>query len=347
MRRKMLTSASDYKFVNATPAAGMINGNILPVTHPAGNPAPMYFEDYLFLLEAFYERMNPESAGLQNISVPIRTLNGGNIRALDITTSGLYNGTVIVGPIVSRFGYRADYINKSTSVPTSDVKIGYSNKIHLGDYLQNYTLIAPETRQPYSAMRPRSSPYSILFGEYVRCKFWAFDNMCRLLVPIAFIDFATSMTGTYYTESGSVDSYRNINLNTSYLNSYQFYTSGRNGIYLRYKIDSITYRTSFFTFPYAKSAKLIYSGTVYSYGEDNQRDGAYIWTYIDLTVGNGGDIIVPTDVLETMSSRMISLGVKNNAAVSFETPQLLVDFEFPARLDGVNWNWQPSFTSTS
>ena len=340
----MLYTASDYKFVNATPVADRINGNILPITNPTGNPAPIYFEDYLFLFEAFSERMNPESAGQQNISVPVRTLNGGNIRALDITTTGFYNGTVIVGPIVSRLGYRTDYINKSTVVPVSDIKIGYYNKINIGDYLQGYTLIAPETRLPYSSMRPLSRPYSILFGEYVRCKFWTFNNMSRLLVPIGFLDFATSMVGTYYTESGSVDSYRNINLNTSYLDSYQFYTSGRNGIYLRYKIDSITYRDSFFTFPYAKSAKLIYSGTAYSYGEDNQRDGTYIWTYIDLTVGSDGSIVVPSDVLETMSSRLISLGSKNNAGVSLETPQLLVDFEFPARLDGITWNWQPQYT---
>ena len=341
----MLNSASDYKFVNATPAAGMIHGNILPVTHPTGNPAPMYFEDYLFLIEAFYERMNPESAGLQNISVPIRTLNGGNIRALDITTTGFYNGTVIMGPVVSRLGYRANYINKSTVVPTSDIKIGYSNRINIGDYLQGYTLIAPETRQPYYAMRPRSSPYSVLYGEYVRCKFWAFDNMSRLSVPIGLADFATSMVGTYYTETGTVESHRNVIVDTSYL-EYQFYAAGSNGAYLRYKVDDITYRNSFFTFPYAKSAKLIYAGVVYSHGESNyQNTEACIWTYMDLTVGNDGTIAIPSDVFETMSNSIISLGSKTNATVNMETPYLMVDFEFPARLDGVNWNWAPSFTS--
>lgn len=131
----MLYTASDYKFVNATPVADRINGNILPITNPTGNPAPIYFEDYLFLLEAFSERMNPESAGQQNISVPVRTLNRGNIQALNLTSESLYNGTVIVGPNISRSGYRASYINTATVVPQSVVKIGYYNKISLGDYL--------------------------------------------------------------------------------------------------------------------------------------------------------------------------------------------------------------------
>lgn len=71
---------------------------------------------------------------------------------------------------------------------------------------------------------------------------------------------------------------------------------------MRYKIDDIAYRNAFFTFPYAKSVKLIFAGTAWSYGEhDYQSTEACVWTYIDLTVGSDGTIAVPSNVIETMA----------------------------------------------
>lgn len=43
--------------------------------------------------------MNPESEGLNNITVPVRTLNGGNLYALNLNSRSLSgSNTTIAGP---------------------------------------------------------------------------------------------------------------------------------------------------------------------------------------------------------------------------------------------------------
>lgn len=79
----MLSDASSYKFVKTSDVASFINGNIIPAVFPNSNTiATLNFENYLFLLEAYYERNNIMLAGDNTLIPPIRTLNSGNIRAL-------------------------------------------------------------------------------------------------------------------------------------------------------------------------------------------------------------------------------------------------------------------------
>ena len=289
----MLNSASDYKFVDASSVSNMIHGNIIPVTDPDANtPAPLYFENYLFLLEAFYERQNPElSAGSSSISVPPRTLNGGNIRALDLNIVSFYNGWSIYGPRLGYSNDRAFYINRNTVIPANDVKIGYNNKINIGGFMSGYSLVAPETKAPYVGLRPLtryddSRYHSVLYGEFMRAKFWAFDNMCKLIIMLRWGDLATAVTRTYLTESGSIESQDSLSLGNTILSPYRYYSLNSQGNpYLRMRTD-LTYRNFMFTMPYATSAKLVIEGMA-SDRNDTSSTNAYVFYSMDLQIMNG------------------------------------------------------------
>jgi hypothetical protein len=94
----MLTQAEDYKFVKTDDISRFINGDIMPIVFPTkGTKALVRFEDYLFLLEGFYERMNPELAEDNRVIPPVRTLYGTKILGSEFTTN--YLGYV-AGPTV-------------------------------------------------------------------------------------------------------------------------------------------------------------------------------------------------------------------------------------------------------
>lgn len=52
----MLNNPSGYKFVDVSPVAGMIDGNIIPSSTSTCSLAPLRFENYLWCLEGWYER---------------------------------------------------------------------------------------------------------------------------------------------------------------------------------------------------------------------------------------------------------------------------------------------------
>lgn len=54
----MLASPSDYEFVDVSRVGHYINGSFLPTVNPKSATALLCYEAYLFMLEAWYERMN-------------------------------------------------------------------------------------------------------------------------------------------------------------------------------------------------------------------------------------------------------------------------------------------------
>ena len=82
----MLNSPSDYEFINVSDVGSFIHGNVLPVRFTAASSGGKYatcnYEDYLYLLEAYYERMNYDQDGQNNISPANRTLSASYIRPM-------------------------------------------------------------------------------------------------------------------------------------------------------------------------------------------------------------------------------------------------------------------------
>ena len=60
----MLNSASDYDFVDVSNVGSFIRGRPLPVRYTSSSGiAICAYEDYLYLLEAYNERLNLEQDG--------------------------------------------------------------------------------------------------------------------------------------------------------------------------------------------------------------------------------------------------------------------------------------------
>lgn len=118
----MLTSASDYKFVKTTDVDQFITGSIMPVIFPtADTKAFVRYEDYLFLLEGFYERMNPESAGDNNILPATRTLYSSKILGTQLNYLNSASAGYLAGPAI---GYRQGnglYINPNATIASTAI----------------------------------------------------------------------------------------------------------------------------------------------------------------------------------------------------------------------------------
>lgn len=345
----MLNNASDYKFVDATPVSDRIHGNILPVVNPTSGTAQIYFEDYLFLLEAYYERMNPESEGLNNITVPVRTLNGGNLYALNLNSQSLSaSNTTIAGPVI---GYRNDgtfYVSPNTTYPNNHVNTGYAedSTYYIYSFLQNWLNPCPELKAPYYAMRPYTNP-SRLLSEFIRVKFWSFQHMSKLLIGLRGGDWATKMVHQTLKPDGSVNHEYEEGLANSSFSFVRGYNTGRDdqGQSVEYQLFKtiVTYKQSFFTFPYATNATLIWKSSVEVNG-DSSSTKKYVWGTKSLSISNGA-IQVPSNMLETICDDACTIcGRPTTSIIDIYQFYLLVDFEFPARLNGISWNWQPTYT---
>lgn len=346
----MLYNASDYKFVDAAPVSDRINGNILPIVNPTSQTAQIYFEDYLFLLEAYYERMNPESEGLNNITVPVRTLNGGNLYALNLNSRSLSgSNTTIAGP---QLGYRNDgtyYVSPNTTYPSNHVNTGYEedSTYYIYSFLQNWMNPCPELKAPYYTMRPYNNP-SRLLSDFIRVKFWSFNNMTKMLIGLRPGDWATKMVHQTLKPDGSVNYEYDEGLTNTTISYVRGYSKGRDsqGQTVEYQLFKtiVTYKQSFFTFPYATNATLIWKCSIEQMGGESSSTKKFVWGTKSLSISNGA-IQVPTNMLETICDDACTIsGRQMNSTIDIYQFYLIVDFAFPARLNGVSWSWQPSYT---
>lgn len=345
----MLYNASDYKFVDTSQLAGKIHGNILPIVNPTSQTAQLYLENYLFLLEAYHERMHPESRGNNDVVADI-SLSGRNLYALNLNSQSLgASNTTIAGPVI---GYRNDatyYVSPSTTYPSSHVNTGYSedSSYYIYNFMQNWTNPCPELKAPYYAMRPFANP-SRLLSEFIRVKFWSFQHMRKLLIGLRGGDWATKMVHQTLKPDGSVSYESEEGLSNSTFSYIRGYSNGQDdqGQSVEYQLfrTIVTYKNSFFTFPYATNAALIWKCSVDQKGGESSDTRKYVWGTKSLSVSNGA-IQVPSNMLETICDDACTIsGRPMNSTISIYPFYLIVDFEFPARLNGVYWNWQPTYT---
>lgn len=346
----MLNGASDYKFVKTSQIASKIHGNILPRRTPTAATSPVYFEDYLFQLEAYYERMNPESAGSNSVVADI-TLNARNIYDLKINSQSLStSNSTMRGPNIGYDNDATYYISPDTTYPNNHVNTGYTedSTYYIYSYLQNWMNPSPEMKSPYYGMQPYYGNNRLL-SEFIRMRFWGYNRMSKMLIPLRGGSFATKILHQTLKPDGSVDSEYEEGLRNStfsYLRGYST-TTDNNGNRIEYQVFKtiVTYRDSFFTFPYATNADLIWKCSVSKMGGDSQENTKYVWGTKHLSITNGA-LVVPTDMLETMFDEACDIsGRPLNSTISLYNCYLVVDFEFPARLNGVDWNWNPQYTS--
>lgn len=73
---------------------------------------------------------------------------------------------------------------------------------------------APEQHIPYYRMRPTTSYPPVLYIEFMKAKFWALNNMRKLLMPLVGGDFATSIVQQNLDKNGNVKNESAVDLGT-------------------------------------------------------------------------------------------------------------------------------------
>lgn len=342
----MLTSASDYKFVKTTDVSQFITGSIMPVIFPKANTkAFVRYEDYLFLLEGFYERMNPESEGDNNVLPATRTLYRSKILGTVFSPTSMY----ISGPSIGYGNQRAYYINPESTVSLTPIientaGTGPTKNI-LGDYITDVPLNAVAY---YSSKRPFYSGKSPLWSDYIRARYYDLKNATRMYFQLQVGDLATSSTTYYYDKDGNEESsstnYLGSNIFGTLILTQNYYDSSEYKSFKRSECK-LNLKEKLFTMPYAKSAKLIYVSQPHSSASGSSTSYQMI-SSIDLNITNG-EIECPSDLIDTIindslhavglelydTTKYVSLGLYNCS--------LLVDFDFPANLDDIDWDWEP------
>lgn len=118
----MLNTPSDYEFVNVSDVGSFIHGEVLPVRFNAssssGKFATCAYEDYLYLLESYYERINYDQDGQNNITPANRTLSASYVRPL--------HWPYTVGYLAGSIGSGC-YINPNSTIITSLTEISTFN----------------------------------------------------------------------------------------------------------------------------------------------------------------------------------------------------------------------------
>lgn len=195
-------------------------------------------------------------------------------------------------------------------------------------------------------MRPYYNP-SRLLSEFIKVKFWTFDHMTKMLYGMRLGDFATKIVHQTLRPDGSVSyEYEETlrNYAVSYVRGYGTTSDGHGGTTTYQLFNTVaTYKNAFFTFPYASNAVLIWKCGLESSGDDSSTR-KYVWGAKTLTITNGA-LEIPSDLFNTLADEACNVSGKPiTSTVDLYQCWLLVDFEFPARLDGVDWSWQPTYT---
>ena len=242
------------------------------------------------------------------------------------------------------------YISPDTTFPNNHINIGYTedSTYHIYNFLQNWYNPCVVYKSPYYQMRPASyyAP-SRLLGELIRCKFYEYNHMTKMLFGLRLGDIATKIVHQTLKSDGSVDSEYEMGLrNTvmSYIRGYSTSSDGHGGTTTYQLFKTIaTYKQAFFTFPYATNATLIWKCSVAAQGGSSQSETAYVWGTRSLAVSNGA-IQVPTNMFDSIADDACNIsGKPSTSTITWYNAYLVIDFNFPATMSGTSWNWQPTY----
>ena len=318
----MITSASGYEFVNVTnpSLAGFISGHILPKRDldANGSSRDVKYEDYLFLLEALYERNNWGAVPSVTVTPARRSLMESALRGAVIGTSTA-----------------AGYIDRNATLPTVLVSTTQALSI-----LQ--TLNAAVSLLPVTITRD-------LNPDNVRKMFLNLSLLKRSWKSLSWTDIATSWTDTrIYTHS---DNTTTTNTPISYPD--RLWSHGNaTRVGSPYDSISITYNTSLGTFKHATAAWLLVKLVTVLYQQGSIATNTwYDIISLPCSVTNNGVVSVPS-LSSLASAACYEHGINYTTGPSYIssgggsveiTDYLLAVYnDFPAEIDSLNWNWQPT-----
>lgn len=200
----MLDNPSGYEFIDVSDVGHYIDGKFIPTVNPKSATALLYYEAYLFMLEAWYERMNVDGIGTRSISPPTApTLLKSSLRGIPLYSSsvGSANYSAIRGPLLDKAAGWLCYVSQDTTVGDGFVEwYSSSPKRDVDSMLSGYALNAWENDQPYYSM---VGDWRLL-SEFIRCKLWELNSMRKAIFKVKMSSFCTSATMQFLKADGSI-----------------------------------------------------------------------------------------------------------------------------------------------
>lgn len=318
----MISSASGYEWVNVTPLSGFIMGDIMPVRDNRGDGSwrRLKYEDLLFLMEAQLERANWRYAASASVT-PL----GRALRRLLTLNQGIWP---------SASGWVNEYLDREAAMPTGIVATTSSAAIPAACGIG---------AAPFAA-RPSSSSLRQLKADELRRMFYNVKLATRTVTSVTDQDLATSWTGTtVYTQSDGSSNSGNPVARWGLLWNHGNATR----VGSPYIVISITYKSEIATYPHATAATLL----VKVHSRFTKSGGGEFYDIVALPCSvSAGAIAVPS--LSGIAQQIAALhGLNYTTAPGYITTgggdinitdmALVVDHEFPAEINSVNWNWSP------
>lgn len=327
----MISVYTDYDWVDVADVASYITGDILPVRMKRNTGAEklLRYEDYLFLLEALYERANWSAVPSASVTPAGRTLNRAAM-----------GGAAIAYDIYGRFH---DFVDRDFVFPIQNWYGTYTNtSVQAALGIQNVAL----------------EEVNLSFGQIPDlnleriCKmFWNVKQCKRTLTQIPIGDIATmTQTATYVKSDGSTgpsDVYTgdwNGNIYNSGAATRVGSENERCSIVLKQPLVAAA--------PYATSATLF----MLLYGSTNVLGSSSSPSYgvVKYSCGvSNGVISTPNFTIDGLAQRISSAtNVPYNPAPYYHDDgksygmgcvdaALVVEHDFPTEIDSVGWNWSP------
>lgn len=325
----MITSYSGYECVDVTGLSGFITGEILPKRDNRGDGSwrTMRYEDLLFLHEAYLERY---------YLAPAQPLEAPRGRKMSQNICGFFIGSGATFISQNRF------LDKDFQIPSFRSGVRNLNDI----------LTGPVGLVPYENLGPKTHPDA----NYLRKMYW---NISRLSRTLTLFIPATVLGTTLTTKSTQIDENGNRNVYTSttdlsgrtltqdYFYAYRY----MGGSACSYYEFSFSGDPTPVTKSWVGVATAVFIFRTY-YRTQSVTTDYYDFVSVPCTVMNGA--ILPSINLATIAQTILSAhGIPyysgptyepdiRNVHVYFNSSGIVVDHAFPAEIDSLNWNWQPT-----
>lgn len=340
----MLNTPSDYEFVNVSDVGSFIHGEVLPVRFSASSSSGKYatcnYEDYLYLLEAYYERMNWDQVGQNSISPANRTLSSSFVRPIHWTQAvGTFPGLDA-----------GAFINPDSQVITSLTELSSSS--FPSEVVSGYQMQLSSNGGYSYSPRSRSFRELELLGRF----FWDYHRLKKLTINKTAVSYICS---TNPTGAGTRRSYRADGSYTDSQTSYQgsgteFYVYRHTNGTMSEEITQFTwqFKQPLITAPHATSATALLLFHLFANNPSLEKRYALP---VQLQVQNG-QVSFPSSNswIENTIRTILNLnnlpyitefqgyqqGIVDNTNIYMGNCFLFVDFDFPA--DYQAWSWQPT-----
>lgn len=329
----------------------VFNQTLMPFREQSTDRCALQYIDYLFLLEAYQQRMGPFKNQSNKIVVSdvYKSLNTNFFNGIMLQDNGGEPSTFgMVGPML--FGNKSAYCNNSIQLTSRTLPSSSARNIELLFFSPPIT----SSVRLYCKNWIQSPYNKYLVEQFPMCMYTDIMKTTRIGVMLPANQLFNDITLKYYSNVDNSTSYTYPNLNNKngYVGEFwQFRYAWSSGEYkttgIDYQVNQKTELNTGLNYTSNIATIICRVNVTYSTTSGTEWYSAYICMPCGCT---DGIITLPTSILDTL--RQQSLALKNytigdssthrNCILELTQIMLVLDMSFKA---SVSFNWQPTYPS--